>query len=253
MSKNSGILIKTQLEIKKMAEGGSKLAEIKSKLKKAVKVGVSAAEIEKLATKLIEKSGGASSFKMVSGYKWSTCININEGVVHGIPRPEVVFREGDLVSVDVGLYYKGFHTDTSFSIGLNGEEETSRFLQAGRAALRKAVREVRPGKRIYDISSVIENTLEENNLSPIKVLVGHGIGRALHEEPQIPCFVSGERAQSPEISLGAVLAIEVMYSRGRGDVVMEADGWTISTGDGKIAALFEETVAATKEGPLVLT
>lgn len=254
MGKTSqNILLKTSEEVRKMAEGGKRLAEVKARLAEAVDVGVSAAKIEDLACELIEKTGGAPSFKMVPRYSWATCINVNEGVVHGIPKAEIVFKEGDVISVDVGMFYKGFHTDTSFSLGLNVPKTLDKFLKTGKEALKTAIDQVRPGKRIYDISSAIEAVVARDSFSPIKALVGHGIGRSLHEEPQIPCFANGTRQDTPEISEGAVLAIEVMYCQGSGEMVMGKDEWTIETADGKIAALFEETVAATKKGPLVLT
>ena len=247
------ILIKTPKDIEKMKEGGEYLADVKVELMDKVGIGVSAAEIEDLACDLIKKTGGEPSFKMVPGYKWATCVNINRGVVHGIPKREIVFKKGDVVSIDIGLYYKGFHTDTSFTIGLQVSDKVNNFLKVGEKALKEAIGEVYPRRRVYDISSAIEKTIKKSNLSPIKALVGHGVGRSLHEEPQIPCFTSGKRSESPEIPKGAVLAIEVMYSEGVGDVVTETDGWTISTRDGKIAALFEETVLAAKGGPVVLT
>ena len=190
---------------------------------------------------------------MVAGYYWATCINVNDGVVHGIPKKSVVFKKGDVVSVDAGFFYKGFHTDTSFSIALEPTKQVKKFLLTGEIALRKAIKAMQVGGKIYDISSRIQEAVEANGYSPIRALVGHGIGRSLHEEPQIPCFRIGEREESLELVPGMVFAIEVMYTAGSGDVVRESDGWTISTADGKISALFEETVALTRSGPLVLT
>ncbi|OGM28069.1 type I methionyl aminopeptidase [Candidatus Woesebacteria bacterium RIFCSPLOWO2_01_FULL_39_61] len=247
------IIPKTLEEIKIMTEGGEKLSKVKARLKKEVKEGVNAKEIDRLAEDLIIKSGGKSSFKMVKGYFWATCININQGVVHGIPGKGVIFKKGDLVSVDLGIYYKGYHTDTSFSVGLEVGYETKNFLEAGETALVNAIDAARVGNRIYDISREIETVLRKNNLSPIRALVGHGIGKKLHEDPQIPCFVSGEKSKSPEIPNNATLAIEVMYCRGKGDVALSHDGWTIVTSDGTISALFEETIAVTKNGPIILT
>jgi methionyl aminopeptidase len=236
-----------------MTEGGRKLARIKSSLKNKIKAGVSAMEIDNLAQQMIAKSGGKPSFKMVRDYKWATCVNVNEGVVHGIPKKSMVFAEGDIVSVDVGLFYKGFHTDTSFSVLVGSDVSKEKMLDVGREALSAAVNKTYPGNRIYDISKVIEKILVSGNYSPVRALVGHGVGRDLHEEPQIPCFTTGRSKDSPVLPVGAVLAIEVMYTKGNPDVVLENDGWTISTADGKISALFEETVAVTKNGPVVLT
>lgn len=249
----SGILIKTKQELKKMSEGGTKLGRIKDRLRKKIDKGVNAEEIEKLADKLIAEVGGRPSFKMVDGYSWATCINVNQGVVHGIPRKSVVFKKGDVVSVDIGMYYEGFHTDTSFSVGVSVGDDISEFLKVGEKALSSAISKARFANRVYDISEAIENVLKRGGVVPIRALVGHGIGRSLHEQPQIPCFTSAKRGDSPEIPVGAVFAIEVMYTKGSGDVKLDRDGWTINTSDGKIAGLFEETIAITKNSPIILT
>ena len=247
------INIKTPSEIKLMMEGGKKLGRIKKKLIEAIKEGVSAKIINRLAEELIEKEGGKASFKMVDGYSWGTCVNVNDGIVHGIPHESIIFKNGDIVSVDVGIYYKGFHTDMSFTVGISPSESINSFLSVGKVALKRAIEACRSGNRVYDISKEIEETLEKSKLSPIKTLVGHGIGRDLHEAPQIPCFTKGKRQNTPEIVEGAVFAVEVMYAQGSPETVMGSDGWTISAQDGKIAALFEETVAVTGSGPVVLT
>lgn len=249
----SEIKIKTEDEIMIMAEGGQKLGGIKKKLSKLIAEGVRANEVEELANKLINEAGGKASFKMAPGYRWATCVNVNQGVVHGIPKQRIVFKKGDIVSVDIGLFYKGFHTDTSFTVGVDGDSKTKKFLEVGKEALKKAISKTHAGNRIFDISKIIQDTLEAKAFSPIRVLVGHGVGKDLHEPPQIPCFVTGEKEESPEIPKGAVLAIEVMYAEGKPDVAVGGDGWTIETKDGKMAGLFEETVAVTGNGPLVLT
>jgi len=245
--------IKTEEEIEKMREGGKKLHSIKSNLKKAVKRKVNALEIENLAVKLIKEAGGEASFKMVPDYSWATCVNVNSGVVHGIPKAEMIFKDGDVVSVDVGMYYKGFHTDTSFSVLVGKNKEIESFLEVGKKALKSAIKVAKPGKKIGDISEKIESTVKSHGASPIQSLVGHGVGRELHEEPMIPCFVSGSPHEKVVIKKGMTLAIEVMYSEGGHTVKLDEDGWTISTKDGKIAALFEETVAITSNGPIILT
>ncbi len=236
-----------------MFEGGRKLARIKSKLIERVKEGVNAFEIEDLATKLIKKTGAKPSFQMVPGYSWSTCINVNDGLVHGVPKKEIVFQEGDLVSIDVGLFYRGFHSDTSTSVLIGKDEQKSRFLLVGKKALSRAIKAMQIGNRLMDISAAIENTLREADYRPIKSLVGHGVGRELHQYPPIPCFLSGSKAELIELREGYVFAIEVMYSQGTEDVRIDDDGWTVRTKDGKMCALFEETVALTSHGPTILT
>ena len=244
---------KSPEELEAMKKGGKKLGEVKAALRRAVKVGVSAADIEELADKLITQKGGTPSFKGVPGYSWATCVNVNEGLVHGIPKREIVFKKGDVVSVDVGMLYEGFHTDTSFTVGLEVDPQTQKFLEVGKETLKKAISKLTLGARIFDISKAIEDGIKQAGLTPIRDLVGHGIGKALHESPQIPCFTSGKREQSPEVPEGAALAIEVMYAQGSYQVEIAKDGWTIAMRDGKISALFEETVAALAGGPLVLT
>jgi len=244
--------LKTKAEISIMAEGGKKLARVKKALKEAVKENVSAAELERLADRLIREEGAKASFKMVDGYKWATCVNLNDGLVHGIPSPKLVFVKGDVVSVDVGLYYKGFHSDTSFSVVVGKNPELERFLDIGRAALKRAIRQAKAGKTLGDVSSAMEETLEKGGCTPIRALVGHGVGRELHEDPMIPCF-SGYPGEDFKLAPGMVLAIEVMYAMGTGDVKTDPDGWTIRMKDGKISALFEETVAVTGDGPFILT
>ncbi len=253
MSKNPQIKIKNHDEIKIMAEGGLMLSNVNKGLKKVILPGVSAWDIEVLANKLIKAEGGEPSFKKVEGYSWATCINLNDGIVHGIPKKEMMFKDGDIVSVDCGVYYRGFHTDSSFSVAIGTNKGVNKFLEVGKQALKNAINEAKVGNRIYDISNAMSQTLKASGLNPVRALVGHGVGRELHEEPQIPCFVSGKREYSPIIEDGYVLAIEAMYTEGSGDLVLESDGWTISTSDGKISGLFEETVAITKNGPLILT
>lgn len=252
----------TPKDIEMMAEGGAKLATIRSELAKMVQPGATPLEIEKRAQDLIKKQGGRPSFQMVKNYRWATCININAGVVHGVPtaRP---FVSGDIVSIDVGMFYrgaassayKGFHTDTSVTIPVDGiDKKTQRFLRVGYETLNLAIRQATAGNRISDISKTIQNNLEKNRYSPVRALTGHGIGRKLHEEPQIPCFWDAGVQDGETIPEGAVLAIEVIYTAGSSDLVLSGeDGWTIATKDGKIAGLFEETVAVTSEGPRILT
>lgn len=245
--------ITSDQDLQAIKEGGAKLASVRDELKMHVKAGVSAFEIDKLADELIKKTGGEPSFKKVKDYSWATCVNINDGVVHGIPHKNLLFNKGDLVSVDVGLFYKNLHTDTSFSVQIGQDKKLDKFLKAGQESLKSAISQAKPGNRIYDISSAMHTVLQANNLNPVWSLTGHGVGHKLHEEPYIPCFAHGNYKDSPTIESGQVFAIEVMYTTGSGEVVKEPDGWTISSSDGKITGLFEDTVLVTERGPLVLT
>jgi len=247
------VSIKSEQEIEIMAEGGKKLSRVKRKLSDAVAAGVTAMEIEEMAMKFIKEEGAEPSFNKVPGYSWATCISVNEGLVHGIPKKTTVFKKGDIVSVDVGIFYKGFHTDTSITVGIDLPPEDVKFLNVGKMALEKAISQVKIGNYIYNISEVIEEVIEGHGYSTIKALVGHGVGKELHEDPQIPCFVPSKIEDSPKIVKGMVLAVEIMYAKGDDKVLIEEDGWTISMRDGKMSALFEETVAVTPKGPKILT
>jgi len=249
----TSITRKTPAEIKIMAKGGKILSFVKKELKKMIKEGTTAWELEELATNLIEKKGARPSFKMVPGYDWTLCVNVNEGVVHGIPKKEIVFKDKDLVSVDLGAYYKGFHTDSSFSILIGKDKEKERFLQAGRRALEKAIEKVKPGNRIYDIPKAIEEEIRKSGLTPIEALVGHGIGRELHEEPKIPCVVNTKREKTHKIEEGNAFAIEVMYTNGGNAIEVGKDRWTIKTRDNSLSGLFEETAVVTPEGSKIIT
>jgi len=253
MQKTDSITIKTSSEMKIMKEGGKRLGKVKKELIRKTKEGVSAAEIEKLACALIKEQGGTPSFKMVPGYSWATCVNINEGIVHGIPKKTIIFKKGDIVSIDLGIFYKGFHNDTSFTVAISPTKDTEEFLKVGEKALEAAIDQAMPNNRIYDISKAMEDVLKKNKLQPIETLVGHGIGKDLHEQPQIPCFIKTKRNKTPIIPEGATFAIEVMYTMGAPEIQVEEDGWTIKVKDDKISGLFEETVAISSNGPIVLT
>lgn len=246
------ITIKTNEEIKLMTEGGKILGEIRDKTASFLKPGMTAEEIDLFADKMISDSGGKASFKMVPGYKHATCINLNDVVVHGIPDKQTI-KEGDKVGIDLGLFYKGWHTDTALTV-IAGENKSNNFLDVGRSGLNKAISQAKPGKKIMDISRAMQETVEKAGYSVVTSLTGHGIGRELHEQPAIPCFAMGEYKNSLELIPGMVIAIEIMYNEGVSEVVYKNnDGWTIVTADGKISGLFEHTVAVTQSGPVILT
>ncbi len=254
------IPIKTKDEIKRMKEGGKRLAWVMAKALGQVKSGVRLSKLDKLAESLIEKQKGKPSFKMVKNYHWATCINVNQGVVHGIPN-EYRLKKGDLVSLDMGFFYKGLHTDAAKTVlvGKNlPNRETivvsiGRFLETGEKALKEAVKAVRPGNRVGHISQAIQEAIKKSGFNSIKALTGHGVGKKLHEEPQIPCYLEGAIEKTPNLEAGMTLAIEIIYTQGKPDVVLDPDGWTVRTADGKPAGLFEETVSVTDRGGEVLT
>lgn len=249
--------IKTDTEIAVMRKGGKRLADVRETVAVAAKPGVTTGELDALAERLIRKHGGEPSFKLVAGYHHSTCISVNDEVVHGIPGKRKLLA-GDVVAVDVGMLWNGFHTDTSTTVIVGGNKAVGpkvvKFLEVGRRTLREAIAAARPGNRVWDVSQAMQEGTEDAGYSVVRALTGHGIGRELHEEPAIPCFVIGAKMNSPKLTPGMVIAIEIMYNMGGSEVVYKnEDGWTISTADGKISGLFEETVAITKTGPQVLT
>jgi len=251
----SNIPIKTDQELEIMAEAGHKLAEIRQKLLDAVKPGIASREIEDLAQKLIKKAGGQPSFAMVPNYDWATCINVNEGIVHGVPN-DYQFQKGDLVSIDVGFYYREFHSDCSRTIIVPPAESGSdeHFLDIGRQTLKKAVKAARSGRRVGHISQLIEKNLHKHNLEPIPNLTGHGIGRQLHQAPFIPGVSQIPIKKTSLLKPGMCLAIEIIYTQGGPETAVSSeDNWTVVTKDGKISGIFEETIAIKNDGPLILT
>lgn len=241
-----------QLEAMKI--GGAMLGRVRQALYQFTQVGVTPLQVELKARQLIKAEGGELSFTKVPGYSWATCININEGIVHGIPTSELPFADGDLVTVDVGVYYRGYHTDAAFSkvVGTSSVQK-DRFLQAGLEGLKNAISVIKPGAYIGEISEAMESTLKVYGYKATKELTGHGVGKELHEDPMISNVVVGPKEKTPKIKLGQTLAIEIIYVEGKPSLVLEADGWTISTRDGTLSAVHEETVVVTEDGCSILT
>ena len=236
-----------------MREGGRHLRAIKHELEKFSTVGRSFMEIEKEAMRLIHACGADSNFDKVPGYHWATCINKNEGIVHGIPRDDVFVENGDLISIDLGLLWQGWNLDTSISFLVGDTDDATRyFLHAGEKALEKAIHAARAGKTVYDISHQIEKSIVRAGFDPTWQLTGHYIGRQLHEDPYIPC-VTDKRDRQYVLHVRDTLAVEVMYAQGCCDLQEAADGWTYETKDGSLTALFENTILITPDGPEVLT
>lgn len=251
--------IKRTQDISVMAEGGKKLGEILQKLLTMAQPGVSLLEIDTKADELINETGGTASFKTVRDYTWATCLCVNEVVVHGIPTHKKLI-DGDVLTIDVGLMYKGYHTDTAWTKIVNSSQfivnrdEKEKFLRVGEEALWKAIAQAKVGNRVGHISQAIQSSIEGAGYSIVRTLVGHGVGKALHEEPQVPGILKDTIQNSPELALGMTIAIEVIYAMGNGSVVYDNDdGWTIATKDRSRAAVFEHTVAITSKGPMILT
>jgi methionyl aminopeptidase len=249
---------KTASEISLMRQGGQKLGEILDALLVMSKPGVKLIDIEMQSQKLIAAAGGTPSFMTVGDYKWSTCLCINDEVVHGIPTARLLVA-GDVLTIDIGMIFGGFHTDTAQSIVVGRDqaqipESTDKFLQTGKKALEDAIAVAKAGNRVGHISEVIQHTVESAGYGIVKPLVGHGVGRTLHEDPQIPGFLRTDIRKTPELIEGMTIAIEVIYAAGNGSVVYaNDDGWTISTRDGSLSAVFEHSVVITKGYPVVIT
>jgi len=246
---------KNHAQIRVMQEGGKRLSWILSQVLKEIKPQVALCQLDRLAETLIKKQGGRPSFKMVHGYYWATCININEGIVHGIPN-EYLLKENDFVSIDIGMFYQGFHLDMAQTVKVQASKQKltkDNFLEIGEKALKKAISMAKAGNRVGHISQAMEKEIKKAGFSPIEALTGHGVGEKLHEEPQIPCFLAEKLEKTPLLENGMTLAVEVIYTQGKPDVVLAHDGWTIKTADGKLSGLFEETIVVRKDQPLVLT
>lgn len=244
-----GIIIKTPDQIKLMHEGGNISSQALLATLESVKPGITLIELDAIAEKKILSLGGKPSFKMVDDYKFTTCININEGIVHGLPNNYVV-KEGDLVSIDLGAFYKGFHTDLSYTVEV-GTSKEEKFLNTGKSALEKAIQACVVGNTVGDVSNAMQVEIERAGYTVSRDLVGHGVGRDLHESPYVPCY--GHKGRGVLLKEGMVLAIEAIYQKGRPELALDADGWTLKTLDGSLSSLFEKTVAITSQGPLVLT
>lgn len=247
------IIIKTPEEIEIMHEAGKMLARVKDIVHAHIRAGITSLELDEIAEAEIIAQGGEPAFKRVYDYKYATCINVNSGVVHGIPDQYEV-QPGDKVSVDVGIFYEGFNVDSAFTVVVEPvTRELATFVETGETILEQAIKEARPGKRVGHISRAIHEGLKKAGYSPNLMFTGHGVGRDLHEDPPVPCFFMGPLEDTPFLQEGMVLAIEVIYCEGKPGVKIGPDGWTASTKDGKMGGLFEETVAITKGGSLVLT
>lgn len=245
------IVRKTEEQIEKMARAGELHARCLKMVASKIRPGVTTAELDDAAERFILSQGGTPTFKGYRGFPASICASPNSLVVHGIPGP-VQLERGDIVSIDLGVTLDGWIADGAgtFPVGETGEE-TMALLEATHESLRKAAAKMVPGNRVSDISHAVQSEVEAAGFSVIRSLVGHGIGQAMHEEPQIPNY--GPPGRGPEIEEGMVFAIEPMVNAGGPGVYMDSDGWSVFSEDGSMAAHFEYTVAATSEGPRILT
>jgi methionyl aminopeptidase len=246
------IVIKTVKEVEKMRRAGAIVREVLHAVRDAVKPGVSTLDLENLAAKMIEDAGAKPAFKGYHGFPCVLCTSLNEQVVHGIPSPKTVLREGDILSVDCGVVIDGFYGDSAITIPVGKvSPETQRLLNVTESSLAEAIKVVKPGAMLGDVGAAVQEMVEAEGFSVVKEFVGHGIGTRMHEDPQIPNF--GEPGRGPELQVGMTLAIEPMINLGGAGIFVHEDQWSISTNDGSLSAHFEHTIAVTEEGPRILT
>jgi len=246
------IVVKSQSEIQKMAAAGSIVAEILESLKTFVSSGMSTADVEAYVDAEIKRRKAIPAFKGYRGYPSSICISLNAEVVHGIPSKVVRIRKGDLVSIDLGVILGGYYGDAAITIPVEGvSADAQRLSDVTEQALYAGIDQAVIGNRVSDISSAIQKYVEAQGFSVVRAFVGHGIGRQMHEEPQVPNY--GKPGQGPRLHEGMTLAIEPMVNAGTFDVVILRDGWTAVTADGALSAHFEHTIAVTRQGPRILT
>ncbi len=237
-------------ELDLMRKSGRISGSALKKAMDAIKIGVTELSVDKIAEEEIYKLGGDLSYKSVHGYKFATCVTVNDQVVHGIPT-ERKFENGDLVSVDLAVVYKGWHSDCAWTILLGKNPEKEKFLKIGQEALWDGIAQAVDGKRVGDISNAIQSKVEGGGYSVVRSLVGHGVGKSLHEDPEIPGY--GEKDKGVFLRSGMTLAIEVIYAMGRYEVVLAEDNWTYLTEDKSLSGLFEMTVIVGKQKAEVLT
>jgi methionyl aminopeptidase len=245
------IIRKSPAEIERMARAGRVVVDTLALLGEHIRPGLTTVELDAMADEYIRSQGGEPTFKGYRGYPASICTSPNDMVVHGIPGPYEL-DDGDVLAVDVGVTLEGYVADSAYTFPIGQiSAEAERLLEACQAALAAGIEQCRAGNRLSDISHAIQQTTEESGFSVVRSLVGHGVGQAMHEEPQIPNF--GEPGRGPLLEPGMTFAIEPMINAGGADVVVHNDKWSISTADGSLSAHFEHTVAITDEGPRILT
>jgi len=253
------IVIKTKAELEKMRRSGMLVHDILKALGEMAKEGISTWDLEVAAVRMMQDAGAKPAFKgyyvAAAGerFKYVLCTSVNDEIVHGMPNPKRILRNGDIVSIDTGVSLDGYFGDSAITVGI-GElsEQTKRLLQVTRESLELAIDKVREGNRLFDICGTVEEHVVKNGFSIVREYVGHGIGTQLHEEPQVPNYVD-KRNENPRLREGMVLAIESMVNAGRPEAKVLKDKWTAVAKDGSYSAHFEHCVAVTKNGPWVLT
>ena len=246
------ILIKTNAEIDKMRRSGEALRQVHEAVRPLVVAGASTMDLENVAAAKMDALHAISAFKGYHGFPAVLCTSVNSEVVHGIPSPKRGLADGDIISIDCGVIVDGFYSDAAVTYAVGTPSPATRkLLDVTQASLEQAILQAQVGGRLGDISAAVQEMCEAQGFSVVREFVGHGIGRSMHEDPQVPNF--GTRGKGPRLKAGMVLAIEPMINAGKPEVKVLPDGWTTVTLDGSYSAHFEHTVAITKDGPRVLT
>jgi len=249
------IRLKSAPELALMKTGGAMLADVLEVVGSHVRPGITTQELDKIAEEEIEKKGGTAGFKRVKGYNWASCMCVNEQVVH-TPPSNAKLIDGDILTFDIGVFYKGFHTDAARTVivGEATNKEHEDFLQSGREALLEGLKMVKKGNNIGHISQAIESVIKRDGYYIIKELTGHGVGRDLHEDPFIPGYVSAKISHTPAIVEGMALAVEVIYAMGCDDIGPEkGNSWSLITKDKSVSACFEDTIIVEHNNTSILT
>ncbi|MFY9397482.1 MAG: type I methionyl aminopeptidase [Desulfomonilia bacterium] len=245
------IILKTEQEIAVMREANRILAQLFEHIRSMVQPGITTLELDREAELFIHSHGAKPSFKGYRGYPATLCTSVNDEVIHGIPGPRVL-KEGDIISIDVGALLDGFHSDAARTFPVGDISPQARMLiEVTQKALDAGISQAIPGNHLSDISAAVQKTAEAEGFSVVRDFVGHGIGRSLHEDPQVPNF--GRKGRGPVLMEGMTLAIEPMINAGTHEVVIQKDGWTAVTADASLSAHFENSIAITRNGPVVLS
>ena len=239
-------------ELAKMRRAGRVVAEIHEATREAVKPGVSTAEIDRVARQVLEKRGAGSNFLNYHGFPAVICTSPNSMIVHGIPSETVILEEGDIISVDCGAIIEGYHGDAAYTMGV-GEvsKEAARLMEVTEQSLFAGIDQLTPGNRLHEVGRAVQQVAEAAGFSVVREYVGHAIGTAMHEEPQVPNYWPG--SGGPTLKTGMVFAVEPMVNAGGAGTVQLDDGWSVVTADGRLSAHFEHTIAVTDDGPEVFT
>jgi len=246
------VTIKSKREIELMKEAGRIVALAHQASKEIIKPGVSTMDIDQVVEKVIRAHGATPSFKGYGGFPGSACTSVNEQVVHGIPNKKIVLKDGDIISVDIGAYYKGYHGDSAWTYAVgNIDPEAKRLMDVTKASLFKGLEQAVAGNRLSDISHAIQVHAENEGFSVVREFVGHGVGKDLHEDPQIPNY--GLPGRGIRLKPGMTFAIEPMINMGRKEVRVLDDNWTTITVDGSLSAHYEHSIVITEDKPILLT